>query len=280
MLGATAILCILDGFGSNPNHDHNAIYLADTPTIDSWQQKYLNAQIGTDGVHVGLPDGQMGNSEVGHMNIGAGRIALPEFGRIDAMLNDGSMRDNAVLQNLINVTKQNNNVCHIMGLLSDGGVHSHQNQMVGFAKILANAGISVKIHAFSDGRDTPPQSAIGLFEQFMQETQGLDIEIMTVSGRFYAMDRDSRWERIQLAYDAMTTASGQRAESVIDAIKQAYTAGQNDEFIIPTIIGDYTGMNNGDSMMMLNFRADRSKQILNALLNPDFSDFNRHKTIW
>ncbi len=274
-----AILCILDGFGDSDKHDYNAIYLANTPTIDSWKQKYLHTHIGTDGLHVGLPEGQMGNSEVGHMNIGAGQVALPEFGRIDAMLADGSMTDNAVLQNVIKTAKQTNKICHIMGLLSDGGVHSHQNQMLGFAKMLANAGISVKIHAFSDGRDTPPQSAIGLFEEFMTACKGYDIEIATVSGRFYAMDRDNRWERVQLAYDAMVSGTGNRAESVTQAIEESYKMGNHDEFIIPTVIGNYQGMRDNDTMMMINFRADRAKQILASLLKSDFNQFQRDKIV-
>lgn len=274
-----AVLCILDGFGYNENHAHNAIAIANTPIIDSWKQKYLTTTIGTDGVHVGLPNGQMGNSEVGHMNIGAGRVALPEFGRIDAMLGDGSMNNNLVLQNLITKAQENNNVCHILGLLSDGGVHSHQDQMVGFAKILANAGISVKIHAFADGRDTPPQSAKIFFEKFIHDCQGFDIKIVTLSGRFYAMDRDNRWERIELAYNAIVSGQGNHANNVFDAIDNSYHEGNHDEFIIPTVIGDYCGMNNNDAMMMINFRADRARQILRTLLKPDFSDFNRNKNI-
>ncbi len=275
----TAILCILDGFGLNEQRIHNAIGLARTPTIDSWQKKYLHTYIGTDGVHVGLPHGQMGNSEVGHMNIGAGRVALPEFGRIDTMLSDGSLQENAVLKNLIRTAQKTNNVCHIMGLLSEGGVHSHQNQMLGFAKMIAKAGIAVKIHAFSDGRDTSPQSAIGFFNSFIADCSGYDIEIVTVSGRFYAMDRDNRWDRVQLAYNAMVMGEGHKAQSVSEAIQQSYIQGNYDEFIIPTVIGHYHGMNDNDTVMMINFRADRVRQLLASLLKHDFTDFIRYKTV-
>ncbi|MFT6211900.1 MAG: 2,3-bisphosphoglycerate-independent phosphoglycerate mutase [Alphaproteobacteria bacterium] len=275
----TAILCILDGFGHNPQSAHNAIALAHTPTFDRWQTEYKNSLIGTDGIHVGLPEGQMGNSEVGHMNIGAGRVALPEFGRIDAMLGDGSMLDNIVLQALITAAQNHNSECHLMGLLSEGGVHSHQDQMVGFAKMIADAGISVKIHAFCDGRDTPPQSAIGYFDKFIADCAGYDIEIVTVSGRFYAMDRDNRWERVQLAYDAMMSGQGNKAATIHEAINNAYADKIHDEFIVPTIIGDYQGIKDNDVLLMSNFRADRVKQILSAFLQPDFSDFERSKII-
>lgn len=275
----TAILCILDGFGYNPETQHNAIALAKTPTFDRWKTQYLNSLIGTDGPHVGLPEGQMGNSEVGHMNIGAGRIALPEFGRIDAMLGDGSMAENSVLNDLITKAKAANKTCHLMGLLSDGGVHGHQDQIVGFAKIIASHGVSVKVHAFTDGRDTSPKSAIGYFQKFMADCEGHDIEIVTVSGRFYAMDRDNRWERIQLAYDAIVSGKGKQAETPLQAIEQSYQSQEFDEFIIPTVIGNYQGIQDGDALLMTNFRADRARQILTALLDPNFSDFQRDKII-
>jgi 2,3-bisphosphoglycerate-independent phosphoglycerate mutase len=275
----TAILCILDGFGYNENPNHNAIYLADTPTFDRWKIDYKNSLIGTDGLHVGLPNGQMGNSEVGHMNIGAGRIALPEFGRIDAMLSDGAMQENLILKNLIQSAKNHHSECHLMGLLSEGGVHSHQDQMLGFAKIIAEAGIPVKIHAFTDGRDTAPQSAVKYFEKFITDIQGYDIEIVTVSGRFYAMDRDNRWERIQLAYQAIVSGKGIQASNPIEAINKAYNDNVTDEFIIPTVIGDYKGMHDNSTLLMSNFRADRVKQILSALLVPDFTDFKRETVV-
>jgi len=275
----TAILCILDGFGHNPNPQYNAIHLAHTPTFDAWKAHYKHTLIGTDGPYVGLPEGQMGNSEVGHMNIGAGRIALPEFGRIDAMLGDGSMRENKTLKALMTAAQKNNSCCHLMGLLSEGGVHAHQDQMVGFAKIIANSGVPVKIHAFTDGRDTPPQSAIGYLEKFMRDIQGYDIEIVTISGRFYAMDRDNRWERVQLAYEAMVLGQGTRVDTVHEAIENAYKENITDEFIMPTIIGNYQGISDNDTLLMSNFRADRVKQILAALLKPDFTEFTRKKII-
>jgi 2,3-bisphosphoglycerate-independent phosphoglycerate mutase len=277
----TAILCILDGFGYNPSNEFNAIAKAKTPTIDSWKNKYAHSLIGTDGPHVGLPVGQMGNSEVGHMNIGAGRVALPEFGRIDAMLGDGSMKENIVLKQLIESVKQTTNICHILGLLSDGGVHSHQDQMVGFAKLLADAGIRVFVHAFTDGRDTAPKSAIQFIEKFIADCAGYDnaITIATLSGRFYAMDRDNRWERVQLAYDAMINAKGKHANTALDAVRDAYECQETDEFITPYVIGDYHGMNDGDAFLMANFRSDRVRQILSSMVVPNFQQFERNKII-
>ena len=274
-----AILCILDGWGYRSETKDNAIALAHTPVFDRWMQNYQHSLLGTDGHYVGLPEGQMGNSEVGHMNIGAGRVALPEFGRIDAMLGDGSMQDNIILQDFISKMKISGGICHLLGLLSTGGVHSHQNQMLGLAHIIAGSGIKVLVHAFSDGRDTPPQSAKEHFKEFCDGIQHDNIKIATISGRFYAMDRDNRWERVQLAYDTMVSAQGQSFDSIEDAIENAYAHGQTDEFILPCVIGDYQGMKDGDGLLMTNFRADRAREILNALLDSDFSDFSRSQKI-
>jgi len=273
------ILCILDGWGNRTQTQHNAIALADTPHFERWQTVYKHNLIGTHGAYVGLPDEQMGNSEVGHMNIGAGRVALPEFGRIDAMLGDGSFADIPTWQDFIKKLQQGTKTCHLMGLLSDGGVHSHQNQMVGMAKLLDAAGIKVYIHAFTDGRDTPPKSAIGYIEQFLNDIVGTNIQIATISGRFYAMDRDNRWERIEQAYDIISLGQGEHFATATDAVHAAYRQDLTDEFIVPVAIGDYQGMNDGDGLLMSNFRADRAREILTAFLNPDFSEFTRKKTV-
>lgn len=273
------ILCILDGWGSRELKEHNAIALANTPNFDGFMQKYANGLIGTDGEYVGLPQGQMGNSEVGHMNIGAGRIALPEFGRIDAMLGDGSMRENPVLKDFIQKLKTSGGDCHLMGLLSTGGVHSHQDQMIGFAKIIASEGIKVYIHAFADGRDMPPRSAMECFDSFMQSVEPYNIELATISGRFYAMDRDNRWERVEPAYEAMVSAKGKMALSYKDVIAHSYADDVTDEFIVPTVLEGYKGMKDGDGILMANFRADRAREILMALTDKEFSGFIRSKII-
>ena len=274
-----AILCILDGWGTQNATKDNAIALAETPNYDRFLETYHHTLIGTDGPYVGLPDGQMGNSEVGHMNIGAGRVALPEFGRIDAMLGDGSMKDNPVLLEFIQSLKTSSGACHLMGLLSPGGVHSHQDQMLGFAHILAENDIPVHIHAFADGRDMPPQSAMECIADFENNIKHDLISVATLSGRFYAMDRDNRWERIKLAYDAIVSAEGDNFKTAGDAIKASYTNNVTDEFIVPVTIGDYSGMQDGDAVLMTNFRADRAREILMALLYKDFDEFERSKII-
>ena len=274
-----AILCILDGWGTQSSDDYNAIALANTPNYDRFLKSYHHNLIGTDGPHVGLPEGQMGNSEVGHMNIGAGRVALPEFGRIDAMLGDGSMKDNPVLQDFIQKLKSSGGSCHLMGLLSPGGVHAHQDQILGFAHLLADENISVHIHAFADGRDMPPQSAKECFEDFEKKIKNDLITVSTISGRFYAMDRDNRWDRIQLAYDAIVSGTGNNFDNAQSAIDMAYDNDTTDEFIIPVTVGGYKGMNDGDAVLMANFRADRAREILMALTYNNFDGFERSKIV-
>ncbi|MEM6603999.1 MAG: 2,3-bisphosphoglycerate-independent phosphoglycerate mutase, partial [Pseudomonadota bacterium] len=274
-----AILCILDGWGQRSNAQNNAIALAKTPNYDRFLSQYAHADIGTDGPHVGLPEGQMGNSEVGHMNIGAGRVALPEFGRIDAMLGDGTMSDNRVLTKFMADVKAMNGACHLMGLLSPGGVHAHQDQLLGFAHLLAEQNIKVYIHAFADGRDMPPKSAMECFDAFVKEIKYDSIQLATISGRFYAMDRDNRWERVQLAYDTIVSAKGERFRDYKSLIEQSYAQEVTDEFIVPAVIGDYKGMEDGDGIFMANFRADRAREILQALTENHFTGFQRDKTV-
>jgi 2,3-bisphosphoglycerate-independent phosphoglycerate mutase len=277
------LLCILDGWGLRDAPQDNAIAQANLPT---WRRLFStrpHATIGTSGRDVGLPDGQMGNSEVGHMNIGAGRIAVPDLGRIDNAVADGSLKDNAAIKDLIAKTKASGGALHLLGLLSPGGVHSHQDHLAEIALIAARAGLKVWLHAFTDGRDTPPKSALEFFADFGKRIGNqTSIEFATVSGRFFAMDRDKRWERVGAAYAAIALAEGGKAPDAEAAIKAAYARGESDEFIQPTIINDggidgYAGMKDGDGLMMVNFRADRAREILQSLLEPAFDAFPRPK---
>ncbi len=268
------VLCILDGWGHREERDSNAIALAGTPTWDRMMQQYPHALVETSGLSVGLPEGQMGNSEVGHMNLGGGRIVMQDLPRIDAAVADGSIAGNPVLQKAIACLKASGGTLHLMGLMSPGGVHSHQDHMAAVARTVAQAGVTVVVHAFLDGRDTPPQSAIGFLEKFQSDVAGA-ATIGTVSGRYYAMDRDHRWDRVQKAYDAMVLGDGVPAPDAVAAVNQSYEAGKNDEFVLPSVVAGYAGMQDGDGIMMGNFRADRAREILAALVDPNFTGFAR-----
>ncbi|WP_142849987.1 2,3-bisphosphoglycerate-independent phosphoglycerate mutase [Telmatospirillum sp. J64-1] len=269
------VLCILDGWGHREERDNNAIALADTPNWDRLMRDCPRSFIETSGLQVGLPEGQMGNSEVGHMNLGAGRVVMQDLPRIDQAVADGSLAANQTLIDMIGTLRDTGGVCHLMGLMSPGGVHSHQDHLAALARIVAGAGVKVMVHAFLDGRDTPPSSAKDYVAKFLADVDGFDVAIATVSGRYYAMDRDKRWDRVQLAYDAMTLAKGERAADALGAIVQSYEAGKTDEFMLPTVIGDFTGMKDGDGLLMGNFRADRAREILAALVDPAFDGFER-----
>lgn len=280
------LLCILDGWGHRHSPEDNAIALAHTPTWDHFMADCPHSLIEASALDVGLPEGQMGNSEVGHMNIGAGRVVMQDLPRIDTAIANGSLAKDARLQKFIAALKESGGACHLMGLFSDGGVHSHLSHIAALAKIISAAGVKVWVHAFTDGRDTPPQSALGYFSQFAEILQPVgseavtapaSINIASVSGRYYAMDRDNRWERVKLAYDALVHGKGKHATTATDAVKQAYAAGKNDEFILPTLIADYAGMKDSDGLLMANFRADRARQMLHALLDKEFTHFERNK---
>ncbi len=263
------VLCVLDGWGHSAPSADNAISTASTPTWDRMLKEWPHTLIQASGKHVGLPDGQMGNSEVGHMNIGAGRIVMQDLPRINAAIKDGSLQQNPVLQQI----KNSSGRCHILGLLSPGGVHSHQSHIRSLITILQDAGVEPVLHAFLDGRDTPPISAMDFISSFS------DVQIGTIGGRYYGMDRDNRWDRIEKAYEAIVIGSGEHADSPMQAIETSYAKEVTDEFILPTVIGDYTGMQDGDSLLMANFRADRVRQILAALVDPNFSQFQRAKVV-
>ncbi|PZP84529.1 MAG: 2,3-bisphosphoglycerate-independent phosphoglycerate mutase [Azospirillum brasilense] len=266
------VLCILDGWGERDEREHNAIAQANTPNWDRLRAHYLCGRLSASEQDVGLPTGQMGNSEVGHMNIGAGRVVMQDLPRIDAAIADGSLAANAQLQHFIAALQKSGGTAHLLGLLSDGGVHAHQAHIVALANILATAGIPVAIHAFLDGRDTAPQSAAGYVAQ-VESALHPNARIATVTGRYYAMDRDKRWERVSQAYAAMVQAKGAAVATAQDAIAQSYAGKLSDEFVLPHIVGDYAGMREGDGLLMANFRADRARQMLHALVDPAFSDF-------
>lgn len=274
------VLCILDGWGLRDDPADNALAQARLPNYRRLLETRPFAKIGTSGRDVGLPDGQMGNSEVGHMNIGAGRIAVPDLGRLDNAVADGTLKENPAITRLIGKLKKSGGALHLMGLLSDGGVHSHQDHMAALANIFAAAGVNVQVHMFADGRDTPPKSVLGFLAQFRKMiAASRGVTLATVSGRFFAMDRDKRWERIAQAYDALVDAKGKAAASAEAAIEQAYAADETDEFITPSVIAGYTGMRDGDGVLMANFRADRAREILTALLDPHFDGFTRGRMV-
>ncbi|MBR6327920.1 MAG: 2,3-bisphosphoglycerate-independent phosphoglycerate mutase, partial [Alphaproteobacteria bacterium] len=275
------MLLILDGWGYRKNiTKDNAIENGHTPNWHKLLETCPHSFIETSGLDVGLPEGQMGNSEVGHMNLGAGRVVMQDLPKIDLACKDGSLAKNKVLQNLIETLKQTKGTCHLMGLMSPGGVHSHQNHITALAKILDDNGIKVRVHAFMDGRDTPPQSGKGFLETFEKSISGLnDVKVATISGRFYAMDRDKRWDRVENAYNNIVSATGKRFASVDAAMTATYQDGVTDEFVVPCVVGDYQGADDGDAVLMANFRADRAREILYALSDKEFTGFERQKIV-
>ena len=269
------VLCILDGWGFDPTSKSSAITAAETPVYDRLMRTAPFATLNTSGLEVGLPEGQMGNSEVGHMNLGAGRVVLQDLPMIDAAIADGSITEKAALTDLVTKTRGTGGTVHLLGLLSPGGVHSHQDHIIAMAKHLRAQGLAVVIHAFLDGRDTPPKSAEGFLATVEAAIAPSGARIGTVSGRYYAMDRDKRWDRVELSYQALVDAKGEGAATANDALAQSYAAETTDEFVLPTVIGDYDGIKDGDAVMMMNFRADRAREILTTLVDPTFDGFER-----
>jgi 2,3-bisphosphoglycerate-independent phosphoglycerate mutase len=275
-----AVLCILDGWGHRPNPANNAILDARTPNYDRLIATCPQGLIDASETFVGLPKGQMGNSEVGHMNLGAGRVAVPELPRIDNAIEDGSLAKSPVLAELIDTLRKSRGACHLIGLASPGGVHSHQDHLVFLANFIAGAGVPVWIHAILDGRDMPPRSA----HECLREIEAglkkdLPIRFATVAGRYYPMDRDKRWERVALGYGAIVDGKGETAGTPAEAVDKGYAAKLDDEFVKPTVIAGYAGMKDGDGLLMFNFRADRARQILTALLDPRFDGFDRPRVV-
>ncbi|HEY7991757.1 MAG TPA: 2,3-bisphosphoglycerate-independent phosphoglycerate mutase [Stellaceae bacterium] len=274
------VLCILDGWGHRRERADNSVALATAPNWHRFLRDCPHALLEASETFVGLPSGQMGNSEVGHMNLGAGRVVMQDLPRIQQAIADGSLAKNKALAGFIAKLKKSGGAAHLLGLLSPGGVHSHQDHMAVLAKLLDEAGIPVVCHAFLDGRDTPPKSALDYLARFAAATKGLKkFRFGTIGGRYFGMDRDKRWDREQQAYDAMVEAKGGCAKDAKSAVDAAYARGETDEFVKPTIIGDYAGMKDGDGIVSANFRADRIRQILGALLDAKFAGFKRGKTI-
>ncbi|HYE52295.1 MAG TPA: 2,3-bisphosphoglycerate-independent phosphoglycerate mutase [Azospirillaceae bacterium] len=270
------VLCILDGWGYREEREDNAVAQGHTPNFDRlWAgcpRGFLNACE----EEVGLPKGQIGNSEVGHMNLGAGRVVFQDLPMIDRAIAAGELETNPQLNAFKAALRKSGGTAHLMGLASPGGVHSHQDHMAALAKSLAAAGVPVAIHCFTDGRDVPPQSAAEQVARFLGDLDGVTLATVgSVTGRYYAMDRDKRWERVEKAYRAIVAAEGARAETPVAAIEASYAADVHDEFILPAIMPGYAGMKDGDGVLMANFRADRAREILTALLDPAFAGFDR-----
>lgn len=267
------VLCILDGWGLSPDTKANAPYLAKTPAFDAAWANDPHSELITHGPDVGLPRGQMGNSEVGHTNIGAGRVVAMDLGQIDLAIEDGSFAQNAALQAFIATLKARGGRAHLMGVASDGGVHGHITHILAAARAIVAAGVPVTLHAITDGRDVAPISAQGYVETLTRELPA-GASIGTVVGRYWALDRDNRWDRVERAYNAIVNATGTPASSALAAVQAAHAAGETDEFIQPQIIAGYAGLQDGDGIFCLNFRADRAREILLALGQPGFVEFD------
>ncbi len=278
------MLMILDGFGNNSNKEGNAVKLANTPNIDKLMKKYPTTQIAASGLAVGLPEGQMGNSEVGHTNIGAGRIIYQELTKITKSIEDGDFFTNQEFINAIENCKKNNSKLHILGLVSDGGVHSHNRHLYGLLEMAKRRDFeNVYVHCFLDGRDTPPASAENYIVELEEKMKEKGIgKIATLSGRFYSMDRDKRWQRVQKAYDAMVNGEGIKSGNPINAIESSYQKEVFDEFVEPTVITNSEGkplatIEDGDSVIFFNFRPDRAREITRAIVDPNFDGFETKK---
>jgi 2,3-bisphosphoglycerate-independent phosphoglycerate mutase len=278
------ILVILDGFGINPRKEANAIANASMPNMDKLLRGYPNASLSMSGLDVGLPAGQMGNSEVGHMILGAGRIVYQDLTLIHKDIDEGRFYKNEVLLNALRMTAKKSGRLHLMGLLGDGGVHSHQRHMEALIEMARREKIaSIYLHLFLDGRDTPPTSA----EQFILDLNEKlkawpNVRIATVSGRYYAMDRDKRWERVEKAYLCLTEGSGNRAASALDAVRKSYQDNVTDEFVLPTVIEGSVAeglVRDGDGVIFFNFRADRARELTRAFTEEDFKEFARTRRL-
>ena len=274
------VLMILDGWGYREETEANAIALGDTPCWDEMWASDPHTLIETSGEAVGLPSGQMGNSEVGHLNIGAGRIVYQDYTRIDQAIRDGSFHGNPALCDGIDTAVARGGTVHLMGLLSPGGVHSHENQFFETVRLAAERGApAIAVHAFLDGRDTPPRSAEASIRRMQEVVDALPgARIATLSGRYYAMDRDNRWDRVEKAYHAVVSATAeQQAPTALDGLAQAYERGENDEFVLPTVIDDAPGVQTGDTVIFVNFRADRARELTMAFVNDPFEGFERKR---
>jgi 2,3-bisphosphoglycerate-independent phosphoglycerate mutase len=271
------ILMILDGWGKSPDPKVSAIAQAKTPFIDSLYNQYPSAELLTDGMNVGLPEGQMGNSEVGHMNLGAGRIVYQDLAKINKALEENTLKDETVLQQAFDYAKQNNKPVHFLGLLSDGGVHSHIDHLKGVISAGQEAGVAqMFIHAFTDGRDVDPKSGAGYLSNLLEFSQNTNAELASIIGRYYAMDRDKRWERVKEAYDLLVSGVGEKSSDAIASITKQYEAGTTDEFIKPISLGK-GNIKEGDVIIFFNFRTDRGRELTQVLSQEDFPEFDMKK---
>ena len=270
-------LIIMDGFGYNPDSYGNAIADAKKPNLDKLFAECPHTLIGASGLDVGLPDGQMGNSEVGHTNIGAGRVVYQMLVKISKSIKEGTIRKNPAIVGAVENCVKNGSALHLMGLLSDGGVHSHIEHLFGLMEMAKDMGVEkIYVHAFLDGRDVPPTSGAEYMEKLVQETQRIGAgKVATVMGRFYAMDRDNAWDRVEKAYAAMVYGEGVEGCCPVGAIKKSYEEGVTDEFMVPTVLDKEGTIKAGDSVIFFNFRPDRARQITRAFVDPDFTGFPR-----
>jgi 2,3-bisphosphoglycerate-independent phosphoglycerate mutase len=273
------LLMILDGWGINRNPAHNAVALAKTPNLTKYLSEYPHAEIRTSGMAVGLPEGQMGNSEVGHLNLGAGRVVYQELTRVTKSILDGDFFTNTTLLNCIAKVKAAGGRLHLSGLLSDGGVHSHNTHLYALLELAKREGLTeIFVHCLLDGRDTPPQSGAEYLAQLEAEIARIGVgKIATVMGRYYAMDRDNRWGRVEKAYNAIVCGEGASRTSAKDAIAQSYAAGVNDEFVVPVVVAENATLNDGDGFIFFNFRSDRAREITRAIALDGFDGFERRK---
>ncbi len=275
------VLIVIDGWGINPRSEGNAIARASTPNMDRLAQAYPATQISISGLDVGLPDGQMGNSEVGHMHLGAGRVVFQDLTLIHRAIDDGSFFSNPIFGRALDALRQSGGRLHLMGLLGDGGVHSHQRHLEALIDLGARKKIpAIYLHLFLDGRDTPPKSAEGFLRELAEKLKSYpQVKIATIGGRYFGMDRDKRWERTEKAYRALVEGGGVRSRTVEDAIRKSYQDGVTDEFVLPAVIDPDGVIRDGDAVVFFNFRADRARQMTRALTENDFKEFSRGRRI-
>ena len=277
------ILMILDGWGKSPDPKVSAIDNANTQFIDSLYTKYAHASLRTDGLHVGLPEGQMGNSEVGHMNLGAGRIVYQDLAKINLAVTNDTLKDEAVLKDALHYANKNNKAVHLLGLVSDGGVHSHLNHLYGLLDVIEDHGVEKSfIHAFTDGRDVDPKSGYGFISELETRLESSSSKLATITGRYYAMDRDNRWERVKIAYDALVNNIGLHSTNATKTIQNNYDEGLTDEFLKPIIMTDknhtpLAKIEEGDVILFFNFRTDRGRELTEVLSQNDNHEYNMHK---
>ena len=268
-------LIIMDGFGINPNEKDNAVVISGTPNLKALEAKYPHTQLGASGMDVGLPDGQMGNSEVGHTNIGAGRVVYQELTRITKAIRDDVFFENEAYMNAINNCKENGSALHLVGLVSDGGVHSHNTHLYALLEMAKRNGLEkVFVHCLMDGRDVPPDSGKGFIEELVSKMQEIGCgRIATIMGRYYGMDREKKWDRVEKAYNAMVFAEGNKNSDPVDVMTASYAAGVMDEFVIPTVVDEAGTVSDNDSVIFFNFRPDRAREITRAFVDPEFDGF-------